>query len=824
MKKIGKYKYYILSFLIPMSLLLSMIILKKFNLSDDTFLPSDARAQYVSLFSYFKDILSGKESLFYSFNNGLGGNMYSVFTYYLSSPLNLLIIFFNHENLSLFVSILILLKICLSGLTMNIYISQKFKMKSISTLLFSTCYALMSFSVNYYFNAMWFDSIYLLPLIMLGIDKLIFKNKPFLYCTSLFFCLISNFYTGYMVCIFCVIYFIYNLIMNTKNVVNYKIIIFNFLICSLLTGFCSSFIWLPMILDAKNYARDGLTFSNVSFYEKVLYLLKGLFLGEHNCKELINEKGTYLYCSYFVIFFVYLYFFNKKILKKEKIYSFIILIFLILSCIVSPLQYLWHGFSAINFFNNRFSFILSFYLIFLACQQYQNFEVVKLKFIVIFVIVYNLIGILLIINKVPLYYYHILTMDFFIMIYILITYMLKGNLNVILTIIFVFLELFLNLDLSFIVNKDKSINFKKFYTSFCPRINNIDTNYRLDQNYLYGGIDGIMCGYSSITRFLSTVTKSDFEFLYKAGYPAYYVTVLNELENTPVIDSILGVRYYISKYDNQYLKKDKFITLSSYDNTKKKETTYDYNLYENPDALSIGYMIHSKRINNKLNFFEFQNELMKSISGIDKSPLKKISIQKKTNLIYELDSSFVTKIYFKLDTDRKFSFSNTKIWDIYINDKLQDNFNSSIFNYINENNDETLNLKIDTDFFVKNVEAYIIDKKVFQEQIEKIKKNQATNIIKKKNNLTFEVNNDIDGTFMITIPYNTNFSIYVDNKKVSYYSVFDYFTGFDLKKGSHSIKLVYYPKELFFSVFISIFSFASLIVFCKKMSIKSNNI
>ena len=210
MKKIRKYKYYILSFLIPMSLLLLMIILKRFDLFDDTFLPSDARAQYVSLFSYFKDILSGKESLFYSFNNGLGGNMCSVFVYYLSSPLNLLIIFFNHENLSLFVSILILLKICLSGLTMNIYISQKFKMKSISTLLFSTCYALMSFSVSYYFNVMWLDSIYLLPLVMLGIDKLIFKNKPFLYCTSLFFCLISNFYTGYMVCIFCVIYFIYN--------------------------------------------------------------------------------------------------------------------------------------------------------------------------------------------------------------------------------------------------------------------------------------------------------------------------------------------------------------------------------------------------------------------------------------------------------------------------------------------------------------------------------------------------------------------------------------------------------------------------------------
>ena len=55
----------------------------------------DATIQYLDFFAYLKDVLNGENSIAYTFGKTLGGNNIAVFTYYLSSPLNLLVLFFN---------------------------------------------------------------------------------------------------------------------------------------------------------------------------------------------------------------------------------------------------------------------------------------------------------------------------------------------------------------------------------------------------------------------------------------------------------------------------------------------------------------------------------------------------------------------------------------------------------------------------------------------------------------------------------------------------------------------------------------------------------
>ena len=101
----------ILSAILPIVLLLtkcitSYIVIGSIHTID--FLFGDAVTQYTSLFSYFKDVLDGKSSLIYSFSKNLGGSMISTYAYYLSSPINLLIKFFDKSHISLFFVILIL--------------------------------------------------------------------------------------------------------------------------------------------------------------------------------------------------------------------------------------------------------------------------------------------------------------------------------------------------------------------------------------------------------------------------------------------------------------------------------------------------------------------------------------------------------------------------------------------------------------------------------------------------------------------------------------------------------------------------------------------
>ena len=62
----------------------------------------DADIQYLDLFAYFKDVLSGRNNISYTFSKTLGGTSVAAFSYYLSSPFSLLVAFFAKNQLELF--------------------------------------------------------------------------------------------------------------------------------------------------------------------------------------------------------------------------------------------------------------------------------------------------------------------------------------------------------------------------------------------------------------------------------------------------------------------------------------------------------------------------------------------------------------------------------------------------------------------------------------------------------------------------------------------------------------------------------------------------
>ena len=109
-------------------------------------------------------------------------------------------------------SIFIIFKIGLSGFTFSYYLSHHLKNKSPYIAAISIFYALSSYICAYSWNLMWLDCIWLFPLIMLGLERLIKEGKCVLYCITLGLCILSNYYISIMVCIFCVLYFIVEMI------------------------------------------------------------------------------------------------------------------------------------------------------------------------------------------------------------------------------------------------------------------------------------------------------------------------------------------------------------------------------------------------------------------------------------------------------------------------------------------------------------------------------------------------------------------------------------------------------------------------------------
>ena len=124
---------------------------------------------------------------------------------------------FKRRNIIMSYSIIIGLKSILSCITCSYYIHKKFNTNKLYMIGISLLYGYSAYFTAYYWNIMWLDGMYILPLITLGIENIINKDNGFLYTLSLTLMLFTNYFIGYMICIYSCIYFLSYLIIKTKK-------------------------------------------------------------------------------------------------------------------------------------------------------------------------------------------------------------------------------------------------------------------------------------------------------------------------------------------------------------------------------------------------------------------------------------------------------------------------------------------------------------------------------------------------------------------------------------------------------------------------------
>ena len=110
-----------------------------------------------------------------------------------------------------------------------------------------------------------------------------------------------------------------------------------------------------------------------------------------------------------------------------------------------------------------------------------------------------------------------------------------------------------------------------------------------------------------------------------------------------------------------------------------------------------------------------------------------------------------------------------------------------------------------------------MDYEVFKEDINLLKKHQLKDIKLNGNKMTGTIKVDKSSTLFTSIPYEKGWKVYVDGKRTNYQKIADGFIGIDLSKGTHQIKMVYYPHHLFLGIMGSIISIIILVVYQKVM-------
>ena len=117
----------IICFIIVLIMLMALLLIKEYApFGNNSFAWMDRNIQYMDFFTYLKDVLDGKNSIAYTLSNMLGGSSVGVLGYYLSSPLNLILIFFDKASIPTFFNILVLLKLSIAGFTFSYYLQNYF--------------------------------------------------------------------------------------------------------------------------------------------------------------------------------------------------------------------------------------------------------------------------------------------------------------------------------------------------------------------------------------------------------------------------------------------------------------------------------------------------------------------------------------------------------------------------------------------------------------------------------------------------------------------------------------------------------------------------
>ena len=828
-KNLKKYLPEILTFIVPiLIMLISCIVNKTYPFGKEILPKYDGYYQYAGFTSYYKNVLLGNESLFYSFKGLLGYNFYATSIYYMFNPTNLLCIFSTSENILEYYTFIILLRIGLSGFTMCKYLKYKFKNQSnLRYIIFSISYALMAYNVCYFFNYMYFDTVVLFPIVVLGIDKLIYERKNRLYIISLTLSIISNFYIGYMVCIFSLLYFIYNIVIYKLD----KNIIKDFIISSLLSGFMCMIIIIPEaneLLKGKallyasskaEYFKFNMNFLNI-FYK---------FLPGSTSNYDLEYGMVNIYVSLFVIILVIKYFFNKKIYKKERITTLIFILFFLFSISFNLLDFAWQLFQRPIWYPNRYIFTFSFFLITIAMKEITNITYkTNIKENLIIIISFILLTLYSIISlKIHNDNLKIISYILGIILILQYTFFLNNRNAKYLLVMLFFIEVTTNAIFTLKI-MGKTTTMTQYKTNeeinekavkHIKEIENKDNNfYRMELSTSTVHNSPSLLNYNGINHFNSVKNAKTLNFLNKFNYQVTDDTSVEFNNYNPYLTSLLGIKYINGSKDEMYY-----------------ENVYNENpyMYLNKDALSLGYMIYNKEFKESNSSYQNTENLINSMLNTDIKRYKVIdSFNGKDTEIKKIDNKkyVISKTSIKIEMEDKASNSMFLIpsrnisfvanYSIFINDEeIKDAVIKQSPIFVNKGDTYKIIIKSNlSKTELNSLKWYQIDYDKYIETINELKKNEF-NITKynKDNHIegNIDVNND-KNVLLLTIPYDKGWNIYVDDNKVNYDICFDSFICLDLDKGKHNIKMNYVPSGFIVGLIISSLAFIVTIIYIRK--------
>lgn len=819
---------------------------------DMTILRMDLYHQYGPLFGELYDRLVSGESLVYSWNSGLGETFLGNFYNYLSSPFTIIILLFGHKNITEAISCMIMLKAVFSAGTFTYYLKKSLNQHTPYTAGFGILYAFCGYFVAYYWNIMWLDAMVFFPLVILGIERIINKGKPALYCVSLALTMFSNYYMAYMVCIFSVLYFLtyyfanYPLGKQFIETSEKKSIIFKlknslfinaglkFALYSVFAGMLSAISLLPLITVLSQSSATSGTMPNtvMKYFTAFDFLANHLASTEATIRSSGDTVLPNVYCGILTVFLVPIYLFSKKIPIREKAANIILLGVLYLSFNINYLNYIWHGFHFPNDLPYRFSFMYSFVLLTIAIKgllhirEYTGRQLLSVGI--------GLIAFIILVEKITsanvddtsLLFSLVFAVGYVIVLYLFKDKRFQASAVSLLLLCTISSEIALGNTDKYSMNQPKD-NYLEGYDDFQELKSRIDeyngeTLYRMELTDSRTTMDPCWLDYNGVSVFSSMAYESVSNLQQQVGLYGNFINSYTYAMQTPVYNAMFGLKYIVNNNSSIRINSDLFTELfgvndyTAYENryplsiafaVNKAAAGWDASLYDNPFMAQSEFFRLASGVKDVFNRIDISDISYGNINKFSEASIEdgnynftKIHNNESGNVCFEIAPDKTQNIYLYIDSksidsvlvsSENFSNNVPQLNEPHIFDVGVVEAGQTVFvdvNFKPEVNSGNLN------FCVYGLENEIFEKgyNILSEGDLQITNNTDTMVVgklKAKQNCTV----------FTSIPFDSNWRVYVDGNRLDkdkIYKISNSLLAFDVSEGEHTIVFNYFSSGL----------------------------
>ncbi|MGY4104941.1 YfhO family protein [Ignavigranum ruoffiae] len=863
-----KHKILIGSTLLPMLIMLiGWVINDYYPFGNKSLMAIDFSQQFIDLYvSQKRALLSGDfTAFFYSFSKSIGGNMVGSWAYYLFSPFNLFYILLPTSMIVEAVFCTVIFRYGLIGFAMAYFLIKRHRAVQYSpylTISLATIYTLNGYNVSYQMVPIFYDAMWMLPFILIGLEELLDGGKPYKYCLLLAFMIFIQFYMGYMICIFIVLYSIFYLIWQKKEQKwrDYlpKILppIGRLAFYSILAVLLTSAVFVPNVLnliESKAAGANSLKFAWELQIEPLDILAK-LNIGAFDSESWpFGPNLPNIYVASLGLVGALYYFMTDKIRWSEKLAAFFVILVFFVSIVHEFTSKLWHmGQNPAGFFY-RFSWLLAFFLVFLA---YRGLKDASFK---AYQVLFGLAAILLMQAYVFQHDFSFLTSGqkyvstaLFILIWLLLYFLGNRSWQWLLVLLISAGELGANAVISQgRINYSDAYKFQNAVQVIDEAIDPIRPNhqdfYRISKSFTRSKNDPMMFDYPGLTHFSSSLEVSTRKLLEHLGSNA--VDASTTYIGTPLTDGLFAVKYFIQNhpYDTGSTALNEKTYFFGNDVTRKDLTRADnfvsaterFETYQVPASLPLGFGVSDQLIGLELKANQpVQNQelIMQSLAPSDQAyatlmapntvEMDNLKVREVNGRKYyqRIDSSQEGRLRWKFIPQSNGTYFASVPLDL---STREDDFSFAIngeklairkkfvadqlFNLADQvqGQEQSFEVIFKTDKEVDLSRLYLarFDRDAIY-QLLKSKEAEGWRIDSWGNNqVKGQVTLEGDSQWLFTsIPYDEGWQVKVDGKAVNPVKVWDALLAVRMSPGTHQVEMVYYPKGFLIGVGLSVLS------------------